>query len=110
MSEFIISNEQLEGLIEGIEHDTRRKINRVVCEGIELPEIVRCFSCKYGHEVTWPVQSEIPKDYLDCVGPLVETWDYYNDEPKDNPVPPDGFCKWGERKGGDSHGQAQGLR
>ena len=60
-------------------------------------EIVRCRDCKHGHEVTWPVQSEIPSDYIDCSGYLVETWDYYNDEPKDNPVPPDGFCAWGER-------------
>ena len=60
--------------------------------------IVRCRDCKHGHEVTWPVQSGIPSDYLNCSGYLVETWDYYNDEPKDNPVPPDGFCAWGERR------------
>ena len=61
-------------------------------------EIVRCCDCKHGHEVTWPVQSEIPSNYLDCSGYLVETWDYYNDDFKDNPVPPDGFCAWGERR------------
>lgn len=66
---------------------------------IESEPIVRCRDCKHGHEVTWPVQSGIPSDYLNCSGYLVETWDYYNDEPKDNPVPPDGFCAWGERRG-----------
>lgn len=60
--------------------------------------IVRCRDCKHGHRVTWPVQSQIPPDYLNCSGYLVDTWDYYNDEPKDNPVPPDGFCAWGKRR------------
>lgn len=62
-------------------------------------EIVRCRDCKHADEVTWPASSKVPPDYLDCGGPLVETWDYYNDEPKDNPVPPDGFCFYGERRG-----------
>jgi len=52
-------------------------------------EIVRCRDCKctatYG-------------DGIECLGPLVQTWDYYNDQPLHNPVPPDGFCKWGKRK------------
>lgn len=61
-------------------------------------EIVRCRDCKHGHEVNWPVFLEIPSDYLDCTGPLVTTWDEYHDAPKDNPVSPDGFCAWGERK------------
>lgn len=61
-------------------------------------EIVRCRDCRHAFEVIWPVQSNIPSDYLDCTGELVECWDYYNDEPKDNPVPPNGFCAWGERK------------
>jgi hypothetical protein len=26
------------------------------------------------------------------------TWSYYNDEEMMNPVEPDGFCAWGERK------------
>lgn len=59
-------------------------------------EIVRCRNCKYAYEVTWPVGSNIPQDYLDCTGELVELWDYRNDEPKMNPVKPDGFCAWGE--------------
>lgn len=60
--------------------------------------IVRCRDCKHGHEVIWPVWSGIPADYLDCNGELVETWDYYNDEEKLNPVEPNGFCAWGERR------------
>lgn len=61
-------------------------------------EIVRCRNCIYADEVTWPSSSKVPPDYLDCGGPLVETWDYYNDVPKDNPVPPNGFCFYGERR------------
>lgn len=66
--------------------------------GEQREEIIRCRDCKHGHESDWPVFLEIPSDYLDCTGPLVETWDYYHDEPKDNPVPPDGFCFGGERR------------
>ena len=77
-------------------------ITEWVSHNIEDPfvreEIVRCRDCKHGYEVTWPAVSKTPSDYLDCTGPLVETWDYYNDQPKDNPVPPYGFCAWGERK------------
>lgn len=61
-------------------------------------EIVRCKDCKNAHEVTWPACCDTPHDYLDCCGELVETWDYYYDEPKKNPVKPDGFCAWGERR------------
>lgn len=61
-------------------------------------EIVRCRDCRHGHESVWPAFLEIPSDYLDCTGPLVTTWDEYHDQPKDNPVLPDGFCKWGERR------------
>lgn len=65
---------------------------------VESEPITRCRDCKHSNEVTWPVQYQVPQDYLDCNGPLVETWDYWNDEPKDNPVPPDGFCFYGERR------------
>lgn len=61
-------------------------------------EIVRCRDCKYGHKVIWPRRSETPPEYLDCSGPLTTGWDYYNDEPQDNPVKPDGFCAWAERR------------
>lgn len=66
----------------------------------DLVAVVRCRDCRFASEVTWPIQYQVPPDYLDCHGELVETWDYYNDEPKDNPVPPDGFCAWGERREG----------
>lgn len=61
-------------------------------------EIVRCRDCYFGKEVHWPAGSDTPSDWLDCVGPMVETWDYWNDEPQDNPVPPYGFCFWAERR------------
>lgn len=61
-------------------------------------EIVRCRDCKHAHPVFWPERDDVPDDWVDCTGPLVETWDYYDDEPKDNPVKPDGFCAWGERR------------
>ena len=51
--------------------------------------IVRCKDCKstapYG-------------DGIDCLGPLVQTWDFYNDQPLHNPVRPEGFCAWGVPK------------
>lgn len=81
MSEFIISSEQLERLIEGIEHDTGRKINKVVCDGAELPEIVRCRDCiRYS---------------LDDYG---NTWCAY----VASAVQPDDFCSWGEREDGEA--------
>ena len=56
----------------------------------EHVEMVRCEDCKFAYE--------LDGDMLDCHGRLTELWDYWNDEPKDNPVEPDGFCAWGERK------------
>ena len=61
-------------------------------------EIVRCRDCRYGVAVIFPEQARVPSDYLDCTGYLVTSWDYFIDEPQDNPVPPDGFCAWGERR------------
>lgn len=63
---------------------------------VKREEIVRCRDCKYAQDATWPARLNIPSDYLDCLGELVEPWDYYNDQPKMNPVKPDGFCAWGE--------------
>lgn len=51
--------------------------------------IVRCRDC----ELTAPYMGGI-----ECCGPLVQTWDFYNDQPLHNPVQPDGFCKWGKRR------------
>lgn len=53
-------------------------------------EIVRCRDCNNAIVCGYGT--------LDCHGPLVQTWDYYNDEPLRNPVPPDGFCAWGVRR------------
>lgn len=70
----------------------------VVIETLHYAFVVPCRDCKHGHETYWPAFLEIPSDYLDCTGPLVKTWDEYHDVPKDNPVRPDGFCAWGERR------------
>jgi len=79
MSEFIINSDQLERLIEGIEHKTGREINRVVCDGKELPSIVRCRDCK--HRAGANVQAVVSDlcMWLDII------------------VKPDGFCAWGNR-------------
>ena len=55
--------------------------------------IVRCRDCASA--------TECEDGTLDCHGPLVQTWDYWNDEPLRNPVPPDGFCAWGNRREAD---------
>lgn len=60
-------------------------------------EIVRCRDCAFAYRVHWPVSCDVPPEFLNCHGPLVALWDYEKDEPKDNPVEPDGFCAWGER-------------
>ena len=49
--------------------------------------VVRCRDCQNA--------TECEDGTLDCNGALVQTWDYWNDEPLRNPVPPDGFCAWG---------------
>lgn len=61
-------------------------------------EVVRCRDCAFAYRVHWPVSCDVPPEFLNCHGPLVSLWDYENDEPKDNPVEPDGFCAWGERR------------
>ena len=55
--------------------------------------IVRCRDCKQGVEAHYK-----GKTIIDCHGPLVQTWDYWQDEPLVNEVNPDGFCAWGERR------------
>ena len=81
-----------------VDSDREHERYHVIPFGSMREEIVRCRDCKYGLEVEWPKYWNIPADYLDCVGELVETWDYWNDQPKSNPVKPDGYCAWGERK------------
>ena len=61
-------------------------------------EIVRCRDCSFAYRVFWPESCDVPEDFLNCLGPLVETWDWQHDEPRMNPVEPEGFCKWGERR------------
>ena len=58
-------------------------------DGIRCEPITRCRDCK----LTAPYG-----DGIECCGPLVQTWDYYKDEPLHNPVQPDGFCHLGEPK------------
>lgn len=81
MSEFIISSDQLERLIEGIEHNTGREINRVVCNDKELPSIVRCRDCKWldHHSLYLCMLPDGDGGYACWV------------------VEPDGYCKWGEK-------------
>lgn len=56
--------------------------------------IVRCRDCIY----SCTYHDGIYRDGIECLGPLVQTWDYYSDRPLHNPVLPDGFCAWGKRK------------
>ena len=78
MTEFIISSDQLERLIEAVEHNTGREINQVVIDGVRALEIVRCRDCK-----RWTAD--------DC------EWNRFLDDPEIDE--PDGFCAWGERRG-----------
>lgn len=77
MTEFIINSDQLERLIEAVEHDTGREINRVVIDGVRAAEIVRCRNCKHSDRSYW------------C-----KRWGMLGDLPS---ITPDGFCAWGER-------------
>ena len=83
MTEFIITSDQLERLIEGIEHDTGREISRVVARGTELPEVVRCRDCRY---------------YVADHEPIDPGWPMMCDESGRDMLEPDGFCAWGERR------------
>ena len=64
------------------------------------PELVRCCDCEHATKLVddggLPIEGL--EDWFSCHGKLATSWDYYNDEPKSNPVEPDGFCAWGERK------------
>ena len=52
-------------------------------------EIVRCYNCCYG---------ELKYGLINCHGKLAAPWDYYNDEPNETLVNPDGFCAWGVKR------------
>ena len=82
MSEFIINSEQLERMIEAIEHDTSREVNRVIIEGERVPEIVRCRDCRFYDE------RHRECSMLRCE----ECWYLLHD------VEPNGYCWRGERK------------
>ena len=84
MTEFIINSEQLERMIEAIEHDTSREVNRVIIEGERVPEIVRCRDCKYYD----PHCTDDGVCFLPDGDGDFARWE----------VKPDGFCAWGERK------------
>ena len=60
-------------------------------------EITRCRDCKHAFPM-YDEDGNKMANLLDCYGKLTSPWDYYNDEPQDNPVEPDGFCAWGERR------------
>lgn len=108
MSEFIITSDQLERLIEGIEHDTRREISRVVACGTELPEVVRCRDCKFYTPESMTREERGFGVYENmwepggCFNPerCSATWDSIAGQmvPVGIVTEPDGYCAWGERR------------
>lgn len=54
--------------------------------------VVRCRDCRFAFETC--------DGMYDCNGPMVQPWDYYNDQPMSNPVPPSAYCAWGELREG----------
>lgn len=107
MTEFIINSDQLERLIEAIEHDTGREINRVVIDGTRAAEIVRCRDCKHLDDSEYKRwDSALAENYgeppLFCDLLSVNEWRMDGDrrvvETSFAEVEPDGFCSWGERK------------
>ena len=107
MSEYIINDEQIKEAVEftppykTLSYAAKYKVSGAVeIQGVAvhgLPGIVRCRDCKYARRMYDEDGNGIP-DMLDCYGRLTTSWDYYNDEPQDNPVEPDGYCAWGERE------------
>jgi len=80
MTEFIINSDQLERIIEAVEHDTGREVNRVIIDGERMPEVVRCRDCKHYHAE---------------INGCDEFGDIWHDEYAN--VEPYGYCAWGER-------------
>ena len=60
--------------------------------------IVRCRDCAFAYRVHWSESCDVPPEFLNCHGPLVDHWDYERDEPAQNPVEPEGYCAWGARR------------
>lgn len=79
MTEFIINSEQLERLIEAIEHKTGREINRMVIDGKRATEIVRCRDCK--RCMAYAKAAYCDRFAHELPGATL-----------------DGFCAWGERR------------
>lgn len=78
MTEFIISSEQLERIIEAVEHNTQREINRVVIDGCRVSEIVRCMDCEFFEQddvADGCTQFDFSIEYMER-----------------------GYCAWGERR------------
>lgn len=85
MSEYIVNLDGELGMALGV---------ACAAAGFAREKITRCRDCRFA--------AELVNGMYDCQGELTESWDYYNDEPKQNQVPPDGFCCWGEpREGGE---------
>ena len=87
MSEYIVD---LTGVATKSAKDANSTERLAMLWGLPVCEkIVRCRDCK---------QACTYGDGIECLGPLVQTWDYFNDQPLHNPVDPDGFCAWGKPK------------
>ena len=92
VSEFQPRSEYICQVIDLVAELAQEQDGAVLCHPQE--PVVRCKDCLHA--------TELLDGTYDCSGYLAETWDYYNDEPKQNIVPPDGFCSWGEpREGSD---------
>lgn len=91
MSEFIISSEQLERIIEYIEHDTGREINRLVIDGVRARELVRCRDCRHYREHKF-FESTLGMGLGTDINDVCM---FFSSGVK---VEPDGFCSWAERR------------
>ena len=94
MTEFIINSDQLERIIEAVEHDTGREVNRVIIDGERIPVIVRCRDCKHYNVVDEIFDGE---DDITVYGCWLLEWKRELPEFCE-PNDPDGYCAWGERR------------
>lgn len=69
------------------------EVLRVLEEQYGFVNPVRCRDCEHGQRAHY-----WGRTIIDCHGALVQTWDYWQDEPLVNEVEPDGFCAWGVRR------------
>lgn len=82
--------DQLDALAQRVAENWEQEVESSVLSRLGYVRVVRCRDCANA--------TECEDGTLDCHGRLVQTWDYWNDEPLRNPVPPDGFCAWGKRR------------